>query len=71
MATLTYLTAAVLDPEQRSVDILKMQNVTTSYSNGNRDSSVSVVTRLRAGITRNFCVFHIQSNTTIFHLVVE
>jgi len=48
MATLTYLNAAVLDPEQRSVDILKMHNITTtSYKNGNCDSSVSVVvTRL-------------------------
>jgi len=47
MATPTYLSAAVLDPEQRSVDILNMHNVTTtSYSNGNWDSSVSVVTRL-------------------------
>jgi len=47
METLTYLSAAVLNPEQRSVEILKMHNVTTtSYSNGNWDSSVSVVTRL-------------------------
>jgi len=47
MATLTYISAAVLDPEQTSVDILNMRNVTTtSYSNGNWDSSVSAVTRL-------------------------
>jgi len=27
--------------------------------------------RFAGSITKNFCVLHIQSNTTIFHLVVQ
>jgi hypothetical protein len=67
MATLTYLSAAVLDPEQRSVEILKMHNVTTtSYSNGNWDSSVSVVTRLWVGYCRTQHLIPVSSKRLFF-----
>jgi len=44
------------------------------YTQQDQDGRPDPARKLSANlcdITKNFCVLHIQSNTTIFHLVVE